>query len=219
LCRAHRVRLAHTMPWGMPQNVQVLAMVVPTWHTRCAVLDAAPPRHARLYHSGRHGDSGDLGERSPRSWKVPLVHSSPVRSTTPSRTIGAHSPRRETRRRLRCRHRWRQTRLNTLWHTLYFPNGWSWRSMACPPRIRWYDGTDRSREPSLSFSGMAQRQCSLPLLLGFRLRPLAIAASSTTIPPRRTSGVGNVLGRAVAEDLARGMRVRPTLTIRAGTPL
>jgi type IV secretory pathway VirB10-like protein len=34
-----------------------------------------------------------------------------------------------------------------------------------------------------------------------------------------TYGVGNVLGRAVAEDLARGMRVRPTLTIRAGTPL
>lgn len=113
-----------------------------------------------------------------------------------------------------------QTRLNTLWHTLYFPNGWS---------------LALNGMPSLDQSGMMGLTDQVNRHFWQRYGTAAVLSAITagislaTYHNRgffyddpataATYGVGNVLGRAVAEDLARGMRVRPTLIIRAGTPL
>jgi type IV secretory pathway VirB10-like protein len=112
-----------------------------------------------------------------------------------------------------------QARLNTLWKTLYFPNGWSLALSGMPS----VDGggmiglTDQVNRHFFQRYGTA-------LMLSAITAGVTLATyrnhSFFYDDPREaaTYGMGNVLGRAIAEDLYRGMRVRPTITIRAGLP-
>jgi type IV secretion system protein TrbI len=113
-----------------------------------------------------------------------------------------------------------QTRLNTLWHTLYFPNGWSLALHGMPSTDQggMMGLTDQVNRHFFQRYGTAAVLSAITAgisLATYRNRGFFYDDPATAA----TYGVGNVLGRAVAEDLGRGMRVRPTLTIRAGTPL
>lgn len=113
-----------------------------------------------------------------------------------------------------------QTRLNTLWKTLYFPNGWSLALHGMPSTDQggMMGLTDQVNRHFFQRYGAAAVLSAITAgisLATYRHRGFFYDDPATAA----TYGVGNVLGRAVAEDLARGMRVRPTLTIRAGTPL
>lgn len=113
-----------------------------------------------------------------------------------------------------------QTRLHTLWRTLYFPNGWSLALHGMPSTDQggMMGLTDQVNRHFFQRYGTAAVLSAITAgisLATYRNRGFFYDDPATAA----TYGVGNVLGRAVAEDLARGMRVRPTLTIRAGTPL
>jgi type IV secretion system protein VirB10 len=113
-----------------------------------------------------------------------------------------------------------QTRLNTLWRTLYFPNGWSLALNGMP-------STDQGGMMGLTdqvnrhfFQRYGTAAVLSAITAGISLATYGHRGFFYDDPATAaTYGVGNVLGHAVAEDLSRGMQVRPTLTIRAGTPL
>jgi len=112
-----------------------------------------------------------------------------------------------------------QTRLNTLWKTLYFPNGWSLALNGMPSLDQggMMGLTDHVNRHFFQRYGTAVVLSAITAgisLATYRNRGFFYDDPATAA----TYGAGNVLGRAVAEDLSRGMRVRPTLTIRAGTP-
>jgi len=177
---------------------------------RSGWMRAAPPRSPYTIQAGTLIPA-ILAEAITSEWKVPLVHSStrPVYDSITGQSVlipqGARlegvydadiageqpgSTRSGTRSTSRM--------------------AGPWRSMACLHGSGWYDGLDRSREPSL-LSAVCTAAVLSAITAGISVRrsqSQLLLRRSATAPPLASA----MCGTAVAEDLARGMRVRPTLT-------